>query len=445
MDSIVLVAFFWGVVSAVSLPMGAVLGLAWKPKQKINSAFMAFGAGALLFALTIELFAHVPHHVAGHGSWAMIMVVGGALLGSFLFDTMNTILNDRGAFLRKISSAKRYVALLKRKRAQRLLQELGQITALQKLPPEKMAELIHDLDELSFDTEAPIFKQGDEASEMYFIISGQVQIVLHGDSDTEEQIATLGPGETFGEIGVLLGKPRTADAIPKGPVRLYRLNKGDFDAISRDVPEVKAEIEALAKDRLNTLTLKKGGDTLWRNKAMEALDEDRISVTMDEVQAEGKHAGGSGAAMAIWMGILIDGIPESLIIGILAMHPEGMSLAFIAGVFLANMPEAMSSAVSMSKGGMKVGKIMLMWGSLCLVTGLGAALATFIFPAHPTGALFFFVLAIEGLAAGAMLTMIAETMLPEAFEQGGSIVGISTLLGFLAALLVKVYSSGAAH
>jgi hypothetical protein len=62
-----------------------------------------------------------------------------------------------------------------------------------------------------------------------------------------------------------------------------------------------------------------------------------------------------------------------------------------------------------------------------------------IFTAEPEGVYFYVVLGIEGLAAGAMLTMIAETMLPEAYEQGGTIVGISTLLGFIAALLVKIY------
>jgi zinc transporter ZupT len=99
----------------------------------------------------------------------------------------------------------------------------------------------------------------------------------------------------------------------------------------------------------------------------------------------------------------------------------------------------MSSAVSMAKGGMKRKRIFIMWGSLCVVTGIGAAAGALIFPADPEGGYFYLVLAIEGLAAGAMLTMIAETMLPEAYEQGGTIVGISTLLGFLAALLVKVY------
>jgi len=142
--------------------------------------------------------------------------------------------------------------------------------------------------------------------------------------------------------------------------------------------------------------------------------------------------------MAIWMGIFIDGIPESLIIGMMALSPGGMSMAFIAGVFLANLPEAMSSSVSMQKSGMSVKKILVMWGSLTVLTAIGAGLGATIFPANPEGNIFYFILGIEGLAAGAMLTMIAETMLPEAFEQGGRIIGFATLVGFLTALIVKV-------
>ncbi|MFC1816818.1 ZIP family metal transporter [Thermodesulfobacteriota bacterium] len=150
-----------------------------------------------------------------------------------------------------------------------------------------------------------------------------------------------------------------------------------------------------------------------------------------------------GPALSIWLGIALDGIPESLIIGMLvvaaAAQQKMMSLAFIAGVFLANLPEAMSSAVTMRKNKAKINKIFWMWMSLCIMTGIGAFCGALIFPPHPDGWLVYFIFCIEGIAAGAMLTMIAETMLPEAFEQGGgTIVGLSMLTGFLTALAVKL-------
>jgi len=151
------------------------------------------------------------------------------------------------------------------------------------------------------------------------------------------------------------------------------------------------------------------------------------------------------AASHLKCSIALDGIPESLVIGMLvviaAAINQAMSIAFIAGVFLANLPEAMSSAVTMRRQGSSVNKIFWMWMSLCIMTGTGALIGALIFPPHPLGMLRYFISGVEGMAAGAMLTMIANTMLPEAFEQGGStIVGLSTLVGFLAALCVKLTS-----
>ena len=139
-----------------------------------------------------------------------------------------------------------------------------------------------------------------------------------------------------------------------------------------------------------------------------------------------------GAPLAIWLGITLDGIPESLVIGA-SMTQAHVSVSLIAGLFLANYPEALSSSVGMRQQGMSYKRILFMWTSLMILTGIGAALGSLFFvDASPTS----FAL-IEGLAAGAMLTMIAETMLPEAYFKGGSVVGMSTLCGFLAAIFFK--------
>jgi zinc transporter ZupT len=205
----------------------------------------------------------------------------------------------------------------------------------------------------------------------------------------------------------------------------------------------------MIKERLHDLQVKDitlGGEAqVWEGRARGNLDRLSIPVTESDLKEEIKEHTGGGAALAIWLGIALDGIPESLVIGMLvviaAASDTTMSIAFIVGVFLANLPEAMSSAVTMKKQGSSFRKIFWMWMSLCLMTGLGALLGALIFPPYPEGALRYFISGIEGLAAGAMLTMIAETMLPEAFEQGGgSIVGLSTLAGFLAALVVKIFS-----
>jgi zinc transporter ZupT len=87
----------------------------------------------------------------------------------------------------------------------------------------------------------------------------------------------------------------------------------------------------------------------------------------------------------------------------------------------------------MRQHGFPFRRILFMWTSLMLLTGIGAAIGNVFF----TGAAPSLFALVQGIAAGAMLTMIAQTMLPEAYFKGGSIIGFSTLLGFLAAIFLK--------
>ena len=104
-----------GLLSAMSLPVGCVIGLVSRPSNKITSALMAFGAGALIFALTIEIVAHA-HHKAGFGPVAL-----GCVLGGLIFTGLNKVLNSQGAFLRKAATLVRYLTHQKRQRADELL------------------------------------------------------------------------------------------------------------------------------------------------------------------------------------------------------------------------------------------------------------------------------------------------------------------------------------
>ena len=139
-----------------------------------------------------------------------------------------------------------------------------------------------------------------------------------------------------------------------------------------------------------------------------------------------------GAPLAIWLGILLDGIPESLVIGGSAVD-EHVSYSLIAGLFLSNYPEALSSSVGMRQQGMRFARVLFMWTSLMVLTGIGAALGSeFFVEANPHA----FAI-VEGVAAGAMLTLIAQTMAPEAYMKAGPVVGLATLMGFLAAIFCR--------
>jgi len=432
-------AFFWGVVSAIALPIGAFLGMWLRPGRKVNSVFMAFGGGALLFALTIELFGHVPHHVESHGKAVIWVVFASAILGGLIFSGLNSILNNYGAFMRRFSSARSFLERVKLKRSAKLIEKLSCIKILNELTPALMAGLIHKVELKTHADGSYICRQSEAASEMFFIVAGTVD-VIHHKNDGEKKLARLQQYDSFGEMGILSGEPRTADVIANGPVQLYHISRNDFEKLIKADRSVQQKVKALADTRMDELVPDMAAplDTGWRDEAFDALEGGQVALTRDEIKQEGETRSSGNAALAIWMGIFIDCLPESLVIGMLAVSPAGISIAFITGVFLANMPEAMSSSVSMRDNGLSLTKIYLMWGSITLITGLGAALGAVIFPPDPVGTLYYFMVGIEALAAGAMLTMIAETMLPEAFEMGGSVVGLSTLAGFLAALLVKI-------
>ncbi|CAK0797768.1 unnamed protein product [Prorocentrum cordatum] len=159
---------------------------------------------------------------------------------------------------------------------------------------------------------------------------------------------------------------------------------------------------------------------------------------------EGGHAhdgGSKQAALMIWLGILIDAVPESVVMGILVNTASmGQLLAFVVGVFLANFPEAMSSAGVMKQHGMRREIILPMWSSITVLTGIGAMVGSMAFPpgSEDDPSIQKIIAAIEGMCGGAMLCMIANTVLPEAFEQGGNVTGMSALLGFLIAIAVSV-------
>ncbi|MDX1569306.1 MAG: cyclic nucleotide-binding domain-containing protein [Xanthomonadales bacterium] len=416
-DTVAQSALFWGFISAVSLPLGAAVGMALRPGPRINSAFMAFGAGALLFALSIELLGHVPDLVEHHGLGALFAAIAGALAGGLVFTGANRLLNDRGAFWRSWSNAHEYVARLKLMRSRELVRQLAQVPALEHLPPRLLAELVQRVDVRKFDAADVIFEPGDLSDEIYFIVRGQV--VTEGTHGRRE----LGPGEMFGVRDVLEEQRRSVKARAVEDTTFYALQTEDFEDFLERAPE--SFRDAIDQERVI--------------ESEEELKDLNVAVEEEEIEEEVLRARtAKGAALAIWLGIGIDAVPESLVIGMLAVEAEGMSLALIAGVFMANMPESMASAVTMRRAGVRKRRIFLMWSSLTALTALGALTGALIFPADPVGATFYLVLAIEAMAAGAMLTMIAETMLPEAFEQGGSIVGLTTLIGFLAALSVSV-------
>jgi zinc transporter, ZIP family len=153
-------------------------------------------------------------------------------------------------------------------------------------------------------------------------------------------------------------------------------------------------------------------------------------------RAGGEHrksstgAQAEGSALAIALGALLDGIPESVVLGLSVLLGDGISVALLAAVFISNVPEAVAATSGLSLAGWPSRRILGLWAAIAGASGLAAGLGYLVFSQAPnlTGAF------AQAFAAGAMLTMLADTMMPEAFRFGGRLTGLVTVLGFAVAV-----------
>ncbi|MGH2931985.1 MAG: ZIP family metal transporter [Gaiellaceae bacterium] len=139
-----------------------------------------------------------------------------------------------------------------------------------------------------------------------------------------------------------------------------------------------------------------------------------------------RRTAGAGSGLAIVLGIVLDGIPESAVIGLGLLEGTGVSVAVIAAVFLSNLPEAIAATTGLVADGWTRGRILGLWVLVTVVCGLASLLGYAVFDSAGPDALAF----VLAFAGGAILTMLADTMMPEAFEHGGKLVGLLTTLGF---------------
>lgn len=140
---------------------------------------------------------------------------------------------------------------------------------------------------------------------------------------------------------------------------------------------------------------------------------------------------GAGAAMGIVVGSVVDGVPESLIFGIQIGTGTTISLAFLAAVFVSNIPQALAPSADLVERGWSVGKLALLWGLVVLACGVAAALGYLATVALPDA----YGSRAAALAAGGLLAMLTNSLMPFAFERGKDWAGAATVVGFCLSML----------
>jgi zinc transporter, ZIP family len=144
----------------------------------------------------------------------------------------------------------------------------------------------------------------------------------------------------------------------------------------------------------------------------------------DRKRSHGRQAGGS--ALAIVLGTVLDGVPESVVLGLSLLGAEGVSVAVLAAVFMSNLAESLAATTGLITAGWRSTPILGMWLLVVGVCGLSALVGVTVLEGAPAGVVAFML----AFAGGAILTMLADTMMPEAFEYGGRLVGLLTTAGF---------------
>ncbi len=146
--------------------------------------------------------------------------------------------------------------------------------------------------------------------------------------------------------------------------------------------------------------------------------------------SDGPEEGSSG--LGIVLGTVLDGIPESIVLGMSLATGDGVSIALLSAIWISNVPEALGASVGLDKSGTPRRRIRMMWWGIVLVSALSAAVgyAMVSGSSDRSGAF------VQAFAAGALLTMIADEMAPEAYSRAAKAAGIATTFGFVLALFL---------
>ena len=425
-------------IAMLSLVIGAWIGVTFSPSKKINATILAFGTGALIQALSLELAHEGAQRLLHEGnlgtSASWLVVAFGFLAGGIIYNKCNSVIAARGGALRHQATTEKYLIEQKKIKAKAKLNILSKVEIIRALPAEEMHLIIDVVQSEERAKGETIFKKGENGNALYLIIDGEVEINLKTESNRNKKIATLKHGDSFGEIALLSGEKRTANAVTTKKSTLWRIDREDFLRLLKEAPALNSALEKLNAERtaenitkITTQTEKKE----WVQVALQSISrvtEKEKSETINE------HHQKTETPIAIFLGAVLDGIPESIVIGASFISFATFNPNFLIAVFLSNFPEAMSSAMTMKRAKFSTKKIFSLWGGLVIIGSISAALGQMFFSsANPI-----VLTLIEAIAGGGILAMITSVMIPEAFEEGGPVIGIATICGFLSALFFSI-------
>jgi zinc transporter ZupT len=356
----------------------------------------------------------------------------GCILGGLFYFTLNQIINNKGGASRKRGTMILYLKKLRHSHLKTLAEKVSFVPLFHKLPSDELHHLVPLIETRMYKKGKHLLHFDDPGDRLIIIEKGTVNLM-----DSEDKLFVQEhENAVLGEVELLTGEKHPYSIIADTDVSVFVIHKTDFDMLVENSPELKAAVNDIIENELEIL---KSGNIIskekadeWYNKIENNLEEKSHRIKIQDITHNAASKAGA-VAVAIWFGNFLDAIPESLVVGSSLLTMGSISLSLIAGLFLSNFPEALSSSVGLREQKFSKMKILIMWTSITAATGLGAIAGNVFFVGVSESVLAL----VDGIAAGAMLTMIAETMLPEAFHLGGSVTGLSTLAGFLTTISSK--------
>ena len=419
--------------------LGAAIGLYFPFSKRPLACLLAFAAGALISALAIELAYEGAQslHQQGFGArsaWAFVSA--GFAAGAVIYYSASLTLEKKGAAVRYVTQFREYALARKQADARERIKLLAKSDLMRHLPAEQIEQILPRIHELKLKANDILFRAGDAGDALYIVAHGKVEVLTDtasGDKAAMGPIAVLGEGHAFGEMSLLSGGPRTATIRAAENSDLLRIGKQDFEELVAADGELADAVKRISHQRAISNLSAGGADAaLWASVASGSLDHlNRRETGKMLVEAA------NGAGMAIVFGNILDTIPGCLVIGAKFTAIGNLSLTLMLGMFLGGIPEAAASASMLTRAGYRPAAIFGLWSTV-LVAGVVAAAAGKAFIGSSDALLAIFAQAVAG---GAVLALVAHAMIPVALEEGGSLVVLPTVGGFLFALYLALAES----
>jgi CRP-like cAMP-binding protein len=428
-----------GLGTTSSSLLGVAIGLYVPFSKRPLACLLAFASGSLISALAIELGyegAQSLHHQGFevHAAWAFVSA--GFAVGAIVYYSASLFLERKGAAVRYVTQFREYAMARKQADAGERIKLLATCDLMRHLPAQQIEQILPCIHTKQLRAGEILFRAGDAGDALYIVAHGKVEVLANCSPPTGAgggAIAVLGEGHAFGEMSLLSGGPRSATIRAVEDTGLLKIGKADFDQLVAADRQMADAVQRISHRRAISNLSAGGTDAaLWAKIASRSLDHLNRHET-GEMLTETAN----GAGMAIVFGNILDTIPGCLVIGAKFTAFGNLSLTLMLGMFLGGIPEAAASASMLTKAGYRPAAIFGLWSTV-LLAGLAAATAgkVFIGDSEVLAAIF-----AQALAGGAVLALVAHAMIPVALEEGGSLVVLPTVAGFLFALYLALAES----